>query len=173
MTTIPTYEAIHHRLRRHFGSASGRICAYCGSQAAEWALIGEPKWLDPRPYTDDLDAYTPLCDQCHRRLDLNLPPCPHGPERDRKTDGHCRACVNARVAATRKALYESDPELWERVKAEARERGRKLYASDPLRREVKLARQRERWATDPAYREADRDRKRARRKSVRDQREPS
>jgi len=146
MDKVPTYSAIHQRLRYHRGRASDLPCTHCADRAREWALIGEPKWFDSRrrPYTDDLNAYTPLCGSCHQRLDRGLPPCPHGPERDRLKNGSCRGCFNE----NRTHRYANDPEYREAEKAKTRNR----YATDPEYREAVKARSREQKVQQRAQR---------------------
>lgn len=129
MDSVPSYNGVHARLTRLRGRAADQVCAHCGDTAYQWALTGEPKWSDPRAYTDDLDAYTPLCGSCHARLDRGLPPCPHGPERDRRPDGTCRACQTTRKRALDNERYANDPEFREAKKAQARARYARQRAS--------------------------------------------
>ena len=124
MDKVPTYTAIHQRLRYHRGPARKLPCAHCSGMAHHWAFTGEPKWYDDhgRPYTDDLNAYTSLCGSCHQRLDAGLPPCPHGLERDRLPDGTCRACFNERENVYRSKRLKEDPEYREAMRAKDRAR---------------------------------------------------
>lgn len=183
MERVPSYEAVHQRLVRKFGAARTHPCTFCEERARDWALVREPKWFDPQgPYTDDPEAYAPLCGSCHKRYDQNLPPCPHGPARDRTPVGTCRECRNTRERAYLKKRYAEDAEWraakrayfneWRATHPEMNERGsakkRARYAEDPTYREDKLAknkayyeenseraiaREREKFAANPELRE--------------------
>jgi hypothetical protein len=74
-----------------------------------------------------------------------------------------RARQRARYAA-------ADPEYQEQRLARQRERRRQRYATDPVYREQLLKRQRERYETDPEYRQqvVERERKRYARKGQRE-----
>src|SRR5689334_6986565 len=63
-----------------------------------------------------------------------------------ETPEEFRARQRARYAA-------ADPENRERRLARQRERRRQRYATDPVYREQRLKRQRERYETDPEYRQ--------------------
>lgn len=69
----PSYETIHARLFYTYGRASERVCGRCGKQALQWAYDhSDPdEKVDPkgRPYSYDLERYTPLCVKCHRAVD--------------------------------------------------------------------------------------------------------
>ena len=67
------------------------------------------------------------------------------PRKD-ETPEEFRARLRARYAA-------ADPEYRERRLARQRERRRQRYASDPVYREVLLKQLRKRYATDPEYRQ--------------------
>ena len=132
---IPSYFTVHGRLRVQRGPARGFLCTRCGAQAQEWALTGEPKWLDPRPYTDDLDAYVPMCNSCHQALDHGWPPCPHGPERATLTDGRCRACFNDRSRARYANMPEEQREAMraaQRARWARRREARQLDDDQPM-----------------------------------------
>ena len=88
----PTYRTVHSRLTSQRGRADQHRCSDCGEPAQDWALTGAPKWTDPRPYTDDLTAYEPLCRGCHWTRDRGWKKCPHGPDRDEFPSGGCREC---------------------------------------------------------------------------------
>lgn len=79
--------------------------------------------------------------------------------RKHETPEEFRARQRARYAA-------ADPEYRETRLARARERRRDRYASDPVYREQLLRRQRERYQADPEYRQkiVERERKRYARK---------
>lgn len=69
-----TYNTMHWRLRKHYGSARDYDCFTCGGDAEHWALYYEPveKRIDPQtgfPFSTDYDDYRPLCRSCHNRLD--------------------------------------------------------------------------------------------------------
>ena len=80
-----------------------------------------------------------------------------------ETQEEFRARQRARYAA-------ADPEYRERRLARQRERRRQRYGSDPVYREQLLERQRKRYATDPEYRQklVERERKRYARKRERE-----
>lgn len=72
-----TYRAVHQRLTRQRGKASGHTCP-CGAPAEQWAY----NHTDPAPlsqewngktvtYSADLDRYDALCRGCHVRRDGN------------------------------------------------------------------------------------------------------
>jgi flagellum-specific peptidoglycan hydrolase FlgJ len=63
-----------------------------------------------------------------------------------ETPEEFRARLRARYAT-------ADPEYRERLLARQRERRRQRYATDPVYREQLLEQQRKRYATDPEYRQ--------------------
>ena len=63
-----------------------------------------------------------------------------------ETPEEFRARQRARYAA-------ADPEYRERLLAQQRERRRQRYTTDPVYREQLLERQRKRYSTDPEYRQ--------------------
>lgn len=64
----PTYNAVHIRLRKLFGEASGRQCA-CGAAAQQWAYTGPRNPGDVMPF-GPLDQYEAMCVPCHKAYDL-------------------------------------------------------------------------------------------------------
>jgi hypothetical protein len=69
-----SYNGLHYRLRRWFGSARNQACIFCGMSAFDWAYMG----TDPNerydeatgmPFSPDLIHYQPLCRSCHVRFD--------------------------------------------------------------------------------------------------------
>jgi len=95
----PTYQAIHGRLRKQRGKATGYACISCSSPAHSWAYDRQ----DPDQRTEvqsngttvtfsaDLDRYQPMCDSCHNKLDQR-----YKVWRDVCERGHPRA-INRRV----------------------------------------------------------------------------
>lgn len=68
-----TYTAVHQRLRKKRGSASGQRCADCGRRARQWSYDRadeNEKQSDEGPYSTDLSHYLPRCTPCHKRFDL-------------------------------------------------------------------------------------------------------
>lgn len=74
------YSAVHERLNRTRGKASGFPCAHCGKPAVDWAYDN----ADPNPkfgvrhgyrlaYSTDPERYLPLCRLCHSKHDENVP----------------------------------------------------------------------------------------------------
>jgi hypothetical protein len=68
------YAAVHDRLRRERGRASGYSCHDCGSPADEWSYLGgaPDERIDSRvkfPFSTDLTFYVPRCRSCHRSAD--------------------------------------------------------------------------------------------------------
>lgn len=69
-----SYKAIHRRLERKNGSASGFVCL-CGEKALHWSydhLDPNEKESEFGPYSTDLDRYQPRCVPCHVRLDRGV-----------------------------------------------------------------------------------------------------
>lgn len=72
-----TYAAVHQRVHRMHGPASGYPCAACWSPADEWAydrsdpdeIAGETWEGVAATYSLDLSHYVPLCRSCHRGID--------------------------------------------------------------------------------------------------------
>lgn len=65
---IPTYGAVHGRLRALHGPARNHLCVSCREPAAHWAYDGgcEHELIeDGMPYTPHLVHYRPLCARCH------------------------------------------------------------------------------------------------------------
>ena len=65
---IPTYGAIHGRLRALHGPARNYLCVSCREPAAHWAYGGgcEHELIENgMPYTPHLPEYRPLCLKCH------------------------------------------------------------------------------------------------------------
>lgn len=74
---VPTYSALHQRLRRVRGRAQDHPCAEhgCGEQATQWAYLHLD--LDPvrekgRTYSLDLSLYAPMCRRHHDALDVDI-----------------------------------------------------------------------------------------------------
>ena len=69
-----TYNTVHQRLQRLYGSASAHVCASCGASAEQWAYDHtatdekRDKWTGCLFSTDPL-KYQPMCRPCHRRFD--------------------------------------------------------------------------------------------------------
>ncbi len=71
-TEVPSYSAVHLRLRKSRGPASAQTCK-CGKPAAQWAFVGPVDGaLVERgmPYSADLGQYDPMCVSCHKSMDL-------------------------------------------------------------------------------------------------------
>lgn len=78
------YGAVHDRLRRQYGRAVESECVLCGSQAQEWAFIGNPEtslYKDivgrrGKPtrifFSRDLTEYRPMCHSCHVEYDMQV-----------------------------------------------------------------------------------------------------
>jgi hypothetical protein len=73
---VPTWAAVHKRLSRDRGLASGFRCVDCGAPAQEWSYDGaDPDELIGQvgefrlPYSLDLSHYDPRCVSCHRKYD--------------------------------------------------------------------------------------------------------
>ncbi len=72
---IPTYGAVHERLRVTRGSAKAFQCVAegCEKGAQEWAYDHKDKahyvTAHGSPFSNDLSHYMPMCCACHRRLD--------------------------------------------------------------------------------------------------------
>lgn len=68
------YEAVHSRLVVRYGKAKDHQCVDCGGRAAHWSYDrgDDREKQSPRgPFTHNLDAYSPRCVSCHKRLDLD------------------------------------------------------------------------------------------------------
>ena len=93
--TIPSYEAIHDRLRTLRGPARNYLCVSCRGPAKHWAYDGgcEHELIeDGMPYTPHLPHYRPLCVRCHsaERGDKADRPSP-GLAAIRAAYAHCEA----------------------------------------------------------------------------------
>lgn len=69
------YRAVHARLMYEIGKAKEFTCE-CGKQAQEWAYLGDENEMVAtasyelgKVYSQNLDAYTPMCCSCHRKMD--------------------------------------------------------------------------------------------------------
>lgn len=71
---VPTYGALHNRIRRDRGKATDHLCIECGQQASHWAYDHtDPEELfsdDNFPYSPDPGRYRPMCVPCHKVYDL-------------------------------------------------------------------------------------------------------
>ena len=72
-----SYGAVHYRLRKQRGLASGQTCAHCGASASQWAYDhtdpDERTGVDHGHvlrYSVETSRYMPLCAKCHKALDL-------------------------------------------------------------------------------------------------------
>jgi len=89
-----TYTAVHMRLRKWAGPASGYDCVRCGQPGSDWSYDGTdprplthyPPHREPYQYSADLSRYEPLCRPCHTSVDryghprrLTTSPEPTGP----------------------------------------------------------------------------------------------
>ncbi|WP_153175994.1 hypothetical protein [Streptomyces sp. E2N171] len=74
MTRLPSYRAIHQRLRRLNGPASHHACDWCGRTADHWAYnhADENEIYAERLWSLDPEHYRPMCRKCHQRLDSNF-----------------------------------------------------------------------------------------------------
>jgi hypothetical protein len=75
--TVPTYSAMHRRVRTQRGSAGNYVCP-CGAPARQWSYdhtdpdqVWEMMGGYLLPYSLDPARYDPLCTFCHRRRDLD------------------------------------------------------------------------------------------------------
>jgi hypothetical protein len=73
---VPSYDAMHGRVRRARGSANEHACVGCGAPAHDWAFTypdGRSWYASVRPgdgmYGTSVDDYEPKCRSCHRRDD--------------------------------------------------------------------------------------------------------
>lgn len=79
---LPTYEAVHQRVRKVFGAASQQTCVGCSSQAEQWAYDGtDPTEVwSTQPWSNRNGAsiaaysrypefYMPMCRSCHTKRD--------------------------------------------------------------------------------------------------------
>ena len=81
--TAATYRAVHKRLDRLRGLASGYACVDCGQPAHHWSYDNtsdqERISTEGHPYSPDLAAYSPRCQPCHVRFDRPRKSlCPQG-----------------------------------------------------------------------------------------------
>lgn len=72
-----SYVAVHQRLKKVRGSADQYRCIKCDKNAAQWAYqhgdaAEQFDFLDgcKVPFSVNLEAYAPMCVQCHKRMDL-------------------------------------------------------------------------------------------------------
>ena len=73
-----SYQGMHLRLRRWFGSAKRRVCVDCGERALHWSYAyGDPAELSEvlagslLRYSADPHYYEPRCGVCHIRFDVS------------------------------------------------------------------------------------------------------
>jgi hypothetical protein len=77
MREVPTYSALHQRLRRERGRAQDHRCVEpgCEAQATQWGyLYGDPAPIREggRTYSLDLAEYAPFCRAHHDALDRDI-----------------------------------------------------------------------------------------------------
>lgn len=75
-TEEPSYTAVHQRLRRWRGPASGYNCVTCDEQAEQWSYDhADPEQrIDEKinlPYSTDVDHYRAMCVRCHKNEDMD------------------------------------------------------------------------------------------------------
>ena len=69
-----TYTAMHQRVRKLRGRASGHACVDCGRAARHWSYTHtDPaeRRSEQGPYSVDVAYYDPRCVKCHKRFDLD------------------------------------------------------------------------------------------------------
>lgn len=74
--SVPTYAAVHGRLKTQRGKATRFLCV-CGASARQWSYShNDPDQLWEvvggylLPYSADINHYDPLCTYCHRQRDV-------------------------------------------------------------------------------------------------------
>ena len=72
---VPTYAAVHFRLKAERGPASQRRCVDCGDRAAHWSYGygSQDEQVDDRSmaFSSDLSYYHPRCVRCHKAYDMS------------------------------------------------------------------------------------------------------
>jgi hypothetical protein len=68
-TPIPSYSAIHQRLKNRRGPATRYACK-CGQPARQWAYTGPRSPGERLPHEACLDLYVPMCVACHKSMDM-------------------------------------------------------------------------------------------------------
>lgn len=117
---VPTFGALHARLRRVRGSAAGLPCFRCGRRSTGWActaatadrVTGSNSERRRVTYSLDLADYAPACDRCRAATDAE-----HTAER--------RAVAGLALSPIRK------PERPARAHPEARPEPEPLFDLDP------------------------------------------
>lgn len=79
----PTYNSMHHRLRKKQGAAKTRVCVGCGGRAHQWSydhldtdevieeMVSRGK-VRRVAYSLKFEHYQPRCHSCHHTFDYNL-----------------------------------------------------------------------------------------------------
>lgn len=71
--TDHVYAVAHKRVRRLYRSARNHSCSFCMMAAQEWALDWQHNEIstdgEGRAYSNNPQAYEPLCVECHRAYD--------------------------------------------------------------------------------------------------------
>lgn len=89
----PSYSAWHQRLNKAKGPASQHQCSQgCGSEASQWAYVGDRDPEERMPFETDLTKYEPMCVPCHKSRDLSrMTPPDLWRNRDRDVEWHAEA----------------------------------------------------------------------------------
>lgn len=148
------YREAHQRIQAAKGRAADYDCIECSGPANHWAYSyaePSPKYVSPKgqPYSDDPDAYIPLCIGCHRRFDI---------AHDARVREAAQKVGAARGAGNASRL-KVDREYFTRMRGISRENADRLNNSPEYAEVMREARakavigRKRRWEADPEYRE--------------------
>lgn len=129
---ILTYDEIHKLIREVCGPASEYLCVACDGTARDWAFQypegGVLRDDNGFAYSEDLNAYAPMCHGCHARFDHQKDPDRMGRglaavssrrKTDSEFDNKMREAAKKGLA-TVEERRESDPEFAERMRNHSR-----------------------------------------------------
>lgn len=100
MPDLPSYGAVHKRLRRLLGPARLHPCDWCGRTADSWSYTHHPdadEHFDAEArqlWSADTSWYRPMCQRHHRQLDRAF-----------RESGYDRCQLHRRVQGLREAAW--------------------------------------------------------------------
>ncbi len=98
MTRLPSYSALHKRLRGRYGPAKHHACVWCGRTADQWAYQHtDPDEIhDGHLWSADESHYQAMCRKHHQQLDSNF-----------RAVGHDQCLLGDRVESLREQAWSA------------------------------------------------------------------
>lgn len=129
MTRLPSYRAMHQRLRRRYGVARLHACVWCGRTADQWAYQHtDPDEIhDGHVWSSRPEHFRPMCRKHHQQLDSNF--------RAVKFDQYLLA---ERVKSLREQAWSAVTDEQRAYEAEQRAESRRLHEGATMRQPLPM-----------------------------------